>query len=723
MNLDMAIDPSIDGVPEFIVVAAQAVTIGRSSEVTVQLADPGVSRLHATIRRIDDGLFVEDHDGRYGTSVNGDRVRVSLLRAGDLVRFGPALAYRVEAGGLRLDLEGEGLEVVASGLAIRSPEPTSWNSWTRSIGRRFGLEGPDQPSSPDPALLIDGVGFGVRPDSFVGILGPSGSGKSTLLNCLAGRRPPDRGGLAFDGGQDVFADPERYRARLGHVPQDDIVYRSLTARENLGFAGRLRLGESVTADQVETAINRVLELVDLANHANKPVAVLSGGQRKRLSVAIELLRRPGLLLLDEPTSGLDPASEAHLMERLRHLARRGTTVVCTTHLMENLALLDEVVALGVVRGVGKLAYIGPPEGLLPRFGCRGFADLYEVLASGRFEPIVEGPEPGSTLQETTTNTPSQRKRSALVATRSSPSPASDLRSPGRSALDLASVTIRTQLAVVAHRATRLVLRDRPLVAAMVAQPVVLGLLAALSQYDSTRSLPILFFSLVIATWLGLNNAARDLVRDRRHYGRDRLAGLRPASYLGGKALVQLGFGLIQVLILFLVIRSGCRFVLEPIAVRNLDEVSQIRWLASLILSYLGGVGLGLLASTLARTEEAAIAALPLLILPQLLLSGVAAGFQNEPYTRPRPFRPLVVTVLDRQPLPKAARFLDLLSMVCPSRPAVLVAEAPKVKDYGDWLWVGDLSHLLILVLATWLLLIVAFHRSERRWLAAPNLDG
>ena len=141
----------------------------------------------------------------------------------------------------------------------------------------------------------------------------------------------------------------------------------------------------------------------------------------------------------------------------------------------------------------------------------------------------------------------------------------------------------------------------------------------------------------------------------------------------------------------------------------------------LLLSYLGGVGLGFLASILVRTEEAAVAMLPMLIIPQLLLSAVAAGVQTEPYTKPRPFRPLVVTLMSQQDMPKSAVLVDLLSIGCFSRPAALVAEAPPVNHFGSWIWLGDFCHLLILLLGTWILVILAFQISEPRWLRLIGL--
>ena len=146
-------------------------------------------------------------------------------------------------------------------------------------------------------------------------------------------------------------------------PQEDVVYLSLTVQENLHFAARIQLGSETDATELERAVEQALEGVGLTEHANKLTFVLSGGHAERLSVAVELLKRPRILLLDEPTSGLDPASEANLMEAARpYVASRGTTVICTTHLMENVRLLDSLIVVGVKDGVGR-SYGGP----LPSF--------------------------------------------------------------------------------------------------------------------------------------------------------------------------------------------------------------------------------------------------------------------------------------------------------------------------------------------------------------------
>ncbi len=672
--------------PPFLAILGSPVVVGRSGEATLRLLHPSISRRHATINRTGDGLAVEDHDSRFGTFVNGARVRSILLRPGDRVQFGSAIAYRVEADGLRLDVAAVGLELHASGLTISVPggfqlgralevlHKGPWRGWSDLV-------------QGEPKTLARDISFAVRPDTFTGILGPSGVGKSTVLNALASYLAPDLGRIVFDGHHDVHAEPDAYRALLGHVPQKDVVYLSLTGRENLAYAARLRLGVEVGAVAVDAAVEEALGRVGLEEHADKPAHKLSGGQLKRLSVAIELLRRPRLLLLDEPTSGLDPASEAHLIEQLRHLARRGTTVVCITHLMDNLRLLDEVIVLGLVDRVGRLAFAGPPDGLLPHFRCRHFADLYEVLESGRFEPVGSSPEasPDPTPE---LSVPPEGRTSVgvrpVVPGSDTGAPASGHRpGPDAPAVGATFDAARQQFPIVARRALVMLLRDRGLVMAMLAQPLLLGLLVCLTQYDVDTPLPLLFFAVVVAIWLGLNNSARDLVRERRHYVRDRLAGLDPGAYLGAKAAVHAAAGAAQLLVLLAVLRLiGGRVLQFEDAAARLAESSTLWQFLVLMAGYLGGVGLGLLASALVRTEEAAVAALPLLIMPQLLLSVVATGMQARRYEEERPFRPLVVTLWSGQNLPWPAALVDGLSMACLSRPSTLVAESPRVPGYG-----------------------------------------
>ena len=322
-------------------------------------------------------------------------------------------------------------------------------------------------------------------------------------------------------------------------------------RENLRFAARLRLDSDAGGQRDDQAVEQALERVGLTEHADKRASVLSGGQRKRLSVAVELLKRPRILLLDEPTSGLDPASEANLMEQLRYVASRGTTVVCTTHLMENVRLLDSLIVLGVKDGVGRVAYVGPPAELLGHFGCRNFADLYEELSAGRFAPLTVGPRRRRRSESGDEKAHVPNLPGIAVAC---PSDASGKqRATGLSLRELitrAMVNSAPKQALsVGSRALLNIWRDRGLWLMMLAQPLVLGLLVSLTQFAATGLAPIYFFAVVISIWLGLNNSARDLVRDRKLYVRERLSGLRPGAYLGAKAAVYTLIGVVQLVIL------------------------------------------------------------------------------------------------------------------------------------------------------------------------------
>ncbi len=724
-----------DDAPLIIPVAPTSVSVGRSDDATVRLLHASISRRHATLRLSANGLVVEDLDSRFGTYLNGTRIRTATARPGDRIQFGSVIVYRVEPGRLQRELINGGMEIVATGLSVSVARPPSLRDVIdRTL--RSGL-GRDRTTilSHERRSLIRDVEFHVRPDAFVGVLGPSGAGKSTVMHCLAGYLPPGRGCLCFDGRRNAYGELDAYRAMIGHIPQDDVVYRTLTARENLQYAARLRLGKETSTETIEATVGQVLEHVGLTEHADKRAGILSGGQRKRLSVAVELLRRPRLLLLDEPTSGLDPASEAHLMEQLRLLARQGTTIVCATHLMENVHLFDEVIVLGLISDEesetdglvqatsGRVAYRGPPDGLLQHFGRRHHADLYECLASGRFVPssgirdehiAADSPVPEAKTPPVIMPMVERREVKRDTAL-SRPDIAR------AAAIWVASAPWHQSL-VIARRAGQLLVRDRGLMLAMLAQALTLGVLVGLTQYHVLTIFPILFFAVAVAIWLGLNNSARDLVRERRHYVRDRLAGLRPQAYLAAKAAVQVAAGAIQLMIFVVVLRIVSSLAItDPNALKSLQAAS-MTWLYFILLaSYVGGLGLGLLVSALARTEEAAVAALPLLILPQLLISAVATQTSNDGYEQTRPFRPLVVATRGLEDRSAPELVVDLLSLACLSRPAAISAERPIVDGYGRWGWVADLCHLVILLLVIWLLVLLAFGWAEQRWLRLLGL--
>ena len=427
-------------------------------------------------------LRVRTLGGRSGVRVNGQAVIAEQdLQNADRVDFGP-VSYQVVGRHLELLSRPEGMRVGAAALAVARGGQT----------------------------LLSGVQLTIAANQFVGILGASGAGKTSLLKCLAGYYPPAVGQVIFDGVATV-AGPETGRSEVGYVPQEDVLYSLLTGRENLDFGLHLRATEPMAAEERAGIIADVLERVQLTGHADKLAAVLSGGQRRRLNVALELLTRPRLLLLDEPTSGLDPAGETRLMRLLKELAGRGVTVVCSTHVLANVELFDQV----LVVAEGTVIYGGLPGQLLAHFGVPGYGALYEALEDRPVRPAWP--------------------TASVVPDRSSPGlphipTITPVASPGAEMSP--RVPVLTQVAVQVQRGARLVGRDRPLLAMLIAQPVLIGLLINLAQLRPTGLKPIFLFCVVTAIWLGLNNTAREVVRDRPTYVRSAWPGRRrrPTSW-------------------------------------------------------------------------------------------------------------------------------------------------------------------------------------------------
>jgi ABC-type multidrug transport system ATPase subunit len=224
--------------------------------------------------------------------------------------------------------------------------------------------------------LLAGVALTVLPGECVGLLGPSGSGKSTLLKACCGLTRPAAGAVLLNG-QDLYKNRDPWRKRLGYVPQDDIIHLELTVQSAIGYAAALRLPASISKGDLQLTVTRAIAQVGLTDRAGVRIAKLSGGQRKRASVAVELLARPAILFLDEPTSGQDPHLEESMMQLFRTLARGGTTIVVTTHAMANVELLDLVALLHS----GSLVYFGPPADLLEFFDTRSYEGVFKRLAA------------------------------------------------------------------------------------------------------------------------------------------------------------------------------------------------------------------------------------------------------------------------------------------------------------------------------------------------------
>ncbi len=332
---------------------ARTVRIGRGAGNDLVIDDLVVSRRHAELRARPDGTYeIADLGSHNGTFLNGRPVTVALLSPGDVVGIGHSafclagdtLQEFVDTGEVSLDVQD---------LAV-------------SVDR-------------GRTTLLDHVSFPVGEKCLLAVVGPSGAGKSTLLNALTGLRPADRGAVLYDG-RDLYRDYAELRQRIGLVPQDDILHSQLTVRRALGYAAELRFPEDTAKSERQARVAEVIRELGLEQRAGQPVHSLSGGQRKRVSVALELMTKPSLLFLDEPTSGLDPGMDRSVMHMLRGLADDGRTVVVVTHSVLSLDMCDRLLVLAPG---GRTAYYGPPRDALPFFGFTQWPEAFEAFENDR----------------------------------------------------------------------------------------------------------------------------------------------------------------------------------------------------------------------------------------------------------------------------------------------------------------------------------------------------
>lgn len=323
------------------------ITIGRHADNTVVLAHPQVSGYHARLTREGGSYRISDLNSTNHVYVNAQVASSHLLKMGDEIHIGP---YRLIYEGTQLTEYDESnyIRIDAHNL------------------KRYGNKN---------VTLLDNISLSIPPRKFVAVVGGSGAGKSMLINALSGLRPASEGKVLYNG-IDYYRNLAAFSGQIGYVPQDDIVHRDLTVERALYYAAKMRLPGDFTAEQIWQRINEVLEDVELTARRGLLIKKLSGGQRKRVSIALELLSNPSLFFLDEPTSGLDPGLDRKMMFLLRKLADKGHTVILVTHATNNINTCDYVCFLA--QG-GRMAFFGPPAEARDYFGKSDFSEIYSAL--------------------------------------------------------------------------------------------------------------------------------------------------------------------------------------------------------------------------------------------------------------------------------------------------------------------------------------------------------
>ncbi|MEO3752811.1 FHA domain-containing protein [Streptomyces sp. B6B3] len=572
----------------------QVTRIGRALENELVVSDLQVSRLHAEFLAHADGRFeIHDLGSHNGTYVNGQQLPKNgrrYLGQNDTVGIGHS-TFRLVGNQLQEDIDTGAVSFSARHLTV-------------------------QVNNGQTTILND-VSFGVPEKSLIGVIGPSGSGKSTLLRALTGYRPATYGEVLYDH-RNLYTHFAELRHRIGLVPQDDILHTALPIRQALRLAAQLRFPGDVGEAERNNRVEEVLAELKLSPHATKRISSLSGGQRKRVSVALELLTKPSLIFLDEPTSGLDPGMDRDVMQLLRGMADDGRTVLVVTHSVAELSLCDRVLVMAPGGGV---AYFGPPAEALNFFGYDNWADVFSAFENYRDFDWMGRWRGSQHYQMYAADLDAVQPQAAHV------------QPMAMAAMQHKAQTWGSQVWTLMKRYSAVIVADKGFLGLTVALPVVLGLVSAIIPSDfglgygpADTRIPlrnndasiILLVIVVGMCFSGAANAVRELIKERTIYERERAVGLSRSAYLMSKVFV---LGIVTVIQGALLCMIGFLPRDEP-AEGVLFESSPYLEMTIVIMA-LGctSMMIGLVISSLVRTSEMTMPLLVMISVIQLVFTG------------------------------------------------------------------------------------------------------
>ncbi|WP_307795266.1 FHA domain-containing protein [Actinacidiphila acididurans] len=565
--------------------------IGRALENELVVSDLQVSRYHAEFHALPDGRYeIVDLGSHNGTYVNGQPIQRHLLGAGDIVGVGHS-TFRLVGDRLEEFVDTGDVSFSARRLSVTVPHGKT----TKTI--------------------LKDVSFGVPEKSLIGVIGPSGSGKSTLLRALTGYRPADQGEVLYDN-RNLYKQFAELRQRIGLVPQDDILHKELHVRTALRYAAKLRFPGDTAAAEREARINEVLRELKLDIHADKRITSLSGGQRKRVSVALELLTKPSLIFLDEPTSGLDPGMDRDVMKLLRGLADDGRTVLVVTHSVAELALCDKLL---VMAPGGSVAYFGPPDEALAFFGYESWADVFSAFENYR-DYDWSGRWRGSQHYQ------------MYAAELDAAAPQQAHWIPQQAARPPKPQGWGAQLFTLIRRYLSVIISDRGFIGLMLILPAVLGTVSTLVPAPSGVGYgpvkfhlqnkdagTILLILAVGACFAGAANSVRELIKERVIYERERAVGLSRSAYLMSKVIVLGLITALQGAIISAIGFAPRKLPTEGVILHQHPAVEM-----ALVIMALGFTAMmfGLIISALVKTAEKTMPLLVMFAIVQIVFTGV-----------------------------------------------------------------------------------------------------
>ncbi len=564
-------------------------TIGRGADNDIRLDGLLISNHHARLTNGPSGVVVEDLRSTNGVYINGRRITREQIGPHDSVQIGAFLIAVDAAANITV-------------FDTRSRTRLDAVNVSREIGG---------------TRLLDSVSLSVGANEFIGVLGPSGAGKSMLMEIMAGIRGADSGNVLLNN-QDLQRNLDSLKQSIGFVPQDDIIHRELSVYRTLYYVAKMRLSRDVSSTEVRQIVDEVLDVTGLAERRNVRVSQLSGGQRKRVSIAVELITKPSIIFLDEPTSGLDPGAEGRIMRLFRQIAESGRTVIMTTHAMENVSLFDKIAILLA----GKLIFYGKPVEAIGFLNAPSVKDLFVRLE----QPLSDGAQDDTSqrqLNEQAAENWRAKYRSTPQFQEYVQKPLAELGSMQPAARQkkrrLGLFGSIAQWFTLSRRYFEILLCDELTLFILLAQAPVIALMTFLVVGKEQPRDFVYFVLAMVAVWFGTSVSAREIIRERPVYRRERMVNLGLLPYLASKLFV---LGVIVVV--------QCLFLFIPLKVADLagvmsmpGELFGIPQLWAMLLTTAVGVGVGLFISAVVRTSEMATGLVPLILIPQLLFSGLS----------------------------------------------------------------------------------------------------
>ncbi|MFE7790363.1 FHA domain-containing protein [Streptomyces sp. NPDC057460] len=570
--------------------------IGRALENELVVSDLQVSRHHAEFHATPDGRFeIRDLGSHNGTYVNGQPLHKSgsaLIGPNDIVGVGHS-TFRLVGDRLEEFVDTGEVSFSARHLTVT-------------------VDGGKQ--------ILKDVSFGVPEKSLVAVIGPSGSGKSTLLKALTGYRPANQGDVLYDN-RNLYKQFAELRQRIGLVPQDDILHKELTVTKALKYAAKLRFPADTTEAERQSRIQEVLAELKLDIHKDKKVTSLSGGQRKRVSVALELLTKPSLIFLDEPTSGLDPGMDRDVMQLLRGLADDGRTVLVVTHSVAELAICDKLL---VMAPGGSVAYFGPPEEALNFFGYTTWADVFSAFENYRDYDWAGRWRGSQHYQMYAADIDAVAAQSVHMP------PPQQMRPPKPQGW-------MTQLWTLIRRYVSVIASDKGFMGLMVILPAVLGIVSVVIPADFGLAPPkppskfngdagtIMLILAVGMCFSGAANSVRELIKERVIYERERATGLSRSAYLMSKVIVLGVITAIQGVII-----CGIGFATRDLPEEGLILPPAVELCVTITALGFTSMMFGLVISSLVKTAEKTMPLLVMFAIVQVVFTGILFQVYGSP---------------------------------------------------------------------------------------------